>query len=161
MKKSLKIRQKGEGGGGSAGIAHPVLEVEVGARLDQRLDNRGVANGGCQDESRLAVLWPRTSRGAAPGGAHETVSPRPENRHTAPGALPLPEEPGPLLVGARLGTLWGGACFLALKRPFPPSRPSTRPQLGATALEFHKICTTRSATRAPWRPQQPWATFSC
>ena len=120
-----------------------------------------MALAGCREESRLADLWPRTSRGAAPGGAHETVSPRPENRHTAPGALPLPEEPGPLPVGARLGGLWGGACFFALKRPFPPSRPSTRPQLGATALKFHKICTTRSATRAPWRWRQPWAAFSC
>ena len=54
------------------------------------------------------------------GGAHETVSPRPENRHTAPGALPLPGEPGPLPVGARLGGLWGGACFLASQCPFFP-----------------------------------------
>ena len=54
------------------------------------------------------------------GGAHETVSPRPENRHTAPGALPLPEEPGPLPVGARLEGLWRGGMFLGPKMPFSP-----------------------------------------
>ena len=67
----------------------------------------------------------------------------------------------PCRLGPVSGDFGGAHVFLALKRPFPPSRPSTRPQLGATALKFHKICTTRSATRAPWRPQQPWATSSC
>ena len=81
----------------------------LGPACPQQSSNLSVAPIGGFLEGRAAALWPRTSRGAAPGGAHETVSPRPENRHTAPGALPLPEEPGPLPVGASLGRLWGGA----------------------------------------------------
>ena len=103
---------------------------------------------GCPDESRVAELWPRTSRGAAPGGAHETVSPRPENRHTAPGALPLPGEPGPLPVGARLEGLWGGACFFALKRPFPPLGPRPDHNSGPQRSNFIKFA-PREAPRAP------------
>jgi len=44
----------------------------------------------------------------------------------------------PCRLGPVSGDFGGAHVFFALKRPFPPSRPSTRPQLGATALKFHK-----------------------
>ena len=45
-------------------IAHIVLEVEVGARLGQQLDSRGVALVGCHHESRGAVLVGRVEVGS-------------------------------------------------------------------------------------------------
>ena len=159
MKKSLKLRQKG------GGEVRESLTLSWRSRLAPALISASTIAVWPLRAAVMRAVSPSCGHAQAEeqhrGGAPETVSPRPENRHTAPGALPLLGEPGPLPVGARLGGLWGGACFFALKCPFPPSRPSTRPQLGATALKFHKICTTRSATRAPWRSQQPWATFFC
>ena len=126
--------------------------------------------------SRAATsVWPRSVAflRAVPSCGHAQAEEQHRGGHTRPSARALKigtrhqarcrsrKSQVPCRLGPVSGDFGGAHVFLALKRPFPPSRPSTRPQLGATALKFHKICTTRSATRAPWRWRQPWATFSC
>ena len=159
MKKSLKLRQKG------GGEVRESLTSSWRSRLAPALISA----------STIAV-WPQRAaqmRGVQPYCGHAQAEEQHRGGHTRPSARALKigtrhqarcrsrESQVPCRLGPVSGDFGGAHVFLALKRPFPPSRPSTRPQLGATALKFHKICTTRSATRAPWRWRQPWATFSC